>query len=378
MKYFPLVWASLWRKRPRTLFTLASILIAFLLLGLLQGINAAFNQVVERSHVDRLLTSNASFLPLPLAQLAQIERVPGVKRVAYAFQFAASYQDAKNALAPIATDPQRWFDVYADWKLPAEQLDAFIRTRTGAVAGAELAEKHGWKIGDRVALRSNVVRQDGTADWVVEIVGLLERSDNPGERNALLLNFSYVDAARVLGKGTVLQYEVAIADPNEAAGIAQAIDGIFANSPNQTKTQSEREFAQSMLSQVGDINFFVDAIVGAVFFTLLFVTGNTMMQSIRESIPELAVLKTIGFSDSALGGLVLAQSFLLCAMGACLGLAAAAVAFPLAQSLVGGVRMSWTVVCMGAVAAALLALVSGLAPAWRAKRLEIVDALARQ
>jgi putative ABC transport system permease protein len=375
MKYFPLVWASLWRKRPRTLFTLASIMVAFLLFGLLQGINAAFNRVVEQAHVNRLLASDISFLPLPLAYLPRIERLRGVTNVAYATQFVAYYQDPRNAVAPIAVDPALWFAVYSDWKLPRDQLEAFTHTRTGAVLGPELARRYGWRIGDKVPLHSTVVKQDGTADWTVDVVGILEDPDNPGESNTLLMQYGYFDESRLLDKGTVLQYEATIADPKKAAEIAGAIDGTFANSGNQTRTQSEREFAQSMLTRVGDITFFVDAIVGAVFFTLLFLTGNTMMQSLRESIPELAVLKTIGFSDRALVALVLAQSGLVCGLGAALGLGAAAAIFPLAHSFIGGARLSWLVVSAGAGAAVIVALISGLPPAWRAKRLEIVEAL---
>lgn len=375
MRYFPLVWANLWRKPLRSLFTLASILVAFLLFGILQGIDAAFHQVVDQAHVNRLLTSNISFLPLPLAYLQRIERVPGVTSVSYAAQLTAYYQDPRNTVAPIAVDPERWFAVYSDWHLPADELRTFIRMRTGAVIGADLASKYGWKIGDEIPLHSTTLKEDGTTDWTVDVVGILRNSGSPGEGNAFLIDYAYFDSARILNKGTVLQYEAAITDPSQAAVIAVAIDSVFANSPNQTKTQSEREFAQSMLKRVGDISFFVDAIVAAVFFTLLFLTGNTMMQSVRESIPELAVLKTVGFSDGTLLCLVLAQSALLCGLGAALGLGSAALAFPVAHAFIGGATLSPVVALAGAVAAALLAVASGLPPAWRAKRLNIVDAL---
>lgn len=376
MKYLPFIWASLWRKPPRTIFTLLSIMVAFLLFGLLQGVNAAFDRVVDQAHVNRLLTSNVSFLPLPLADLSQIEALQGVTGVAYASQLTAYYQDPRNAIAPIAVDPRRWFSVYSDWKLPGGALRSFIHTPTGAVLGADIANKYGWKIGDKLPLHSAVLKRDLTSDWAFDLVGILEPSPNPGEGDAFLINYKYFDQARVLDKGTVLQYEAAIATPDRAADIAAAIDRVFANSPYPTTTQSEREFAQSLLSRVGDINFFVDAIMGAVFFTLLFLTGNTMMQSIRESIPELAVLKTIGFSDGAVVALVLAQSLLLSALGAAAGLGAAAIAFPFAHAVTGGAQLSWLVVLAGAVATLLVALISGLPPAWRTKRLEIIEALA--
>lgn len=378
MRYLPLIWASLWRKRPRSLFTLASILVAFLLFGILQGVNAAFHRVVDEAHVNRLLASNISLLPLPLAYLPRIERVPGVTGVSYASQLTAYYRDPRNAVAPIAVDPARWFTVYSDWRLPADELQSFMHTRTGAVIGADLARKYGWKIGDEVPLHSTTLKKDGTTDWTFDVVGVLAGSDSPGEGTAVLINYAYFDSARVLDKGTVLQYEATISDPGRAADTAAAIDRVFANSPNQTRTQSEREFAQSMLTRVGNISFLVDAIVAAVFFTLLFLTGNTMMQSVRESIPELAVLKTIGFSDFTLLYLVLAQSALLCGLGAVLGLGGAALAFPMAHAVVGGARLSPLVALAGGVAAALLAIASGLPPAWRAMRLNIVDALIAQ
>lgn len=378
MRYLPLIWASLWRKRPRSLFTLASILVAFLLFGILQGVNAAFHRVVDEAHVNRLLASNISLLPLPLAYLPRIERVPGVTGVSYASQLTAYYRDPRNAVAPIAVDPARWFTVYSDWRLPADELQSFMHTRTGAVIGADLARKYGWKIGDEVPLHSTTLKKDGTTDWTFDVVGVLSGSDSPGEGTAVLINYAYFDSARVLDKGTVLQYEATISDPGRAADTAAAIDRVFANSPNQTRTQSEREFAQSMLTRVGNISFLVDAIVAAVFFTLLFLTGNTMMQSVRESIPELAVLKTIGFSDFTLLYLVLAQSALLCGLGAVLGLGGAALAFPMAHALVGGARLTPLVALAGGVAAALLAIASGLPPAWRAMRLNIVDALIAQ
>lgn len=378
MRYLPLIWASLWRKRPRSLFTLASILVAFLLFGILQGVNAAFHRVVDEAHVNRLLASNISLLPLPLAYLPRIERVPGVTGVSYASQLTAYYRDPRNAVAPIAVDPARWFAVYSDWRLPADELQSFMHTRTGAVIGADLARKYGWKIGDEVPLHSTTLKKDGTTDWTFDVVGVLSGSDSPGEGTAVLINYAYFDSARVLDKGTVLQYEATISDPGRAADTAAAIDRVFANSPNQTRTQSEREFAQSMLTRVGNISFLVDAIVAAVFFTLLFLTGNTMMQSVRESIPELAVLKTIGFSDFTLLYLVLAQSALLCGLGAVLGLGGAALAFPMAHALVGGARLTPLVALAGGVAAALLAIASGLPPAWRAMRLNIVDALIAQ
>jgi putative ABC transport system permease protein len=376
VKYLPLVWAGLWRRRLRTIFTLLSIVVAFLLFGLLQGVDSAFDDVARKGHDDRLLTNNISFLPLPLAALDRIQALPGVAKVSYAAQFLAYFQDPKNPVAPIAVDPKRWFPVYGEWQVPSGAVDELARNRTGAIIGVTLARKYGWKVGDRVPLRSTTLKKDGSGDWVFDIVGIYEDPELRAGENNFLINFDYFDEARAVGKGTVLQYEVVVGNAKDATNLSTVLDGVFANSSNPTRTQSERENIQSALGQAGDINFFVDILIFAVFFTLLFLTLNTMMQSVRERVPELAVLKTLGFSDEGVLSLVLTESLLLCGFGALLGLTAAATVFPSLVPFFGGVGLSPAVVALGALAAVALALVSGLPPAWRARRLAIVDALA--
>jgi putative ABC transport system permease protein len=216
----------------------------------------------------------------------------------------------------------------------------------------------------------------GSSDWDFDIVGIYTMPDNPGRANSFLFNHSYFDEARSFGKGTVGWYVVKVKDPNQAARVADAIDKRFANSPDETKTQTEKEFAQSFVKQQADIGFIVTSILGAVFFTLLFLTGNTMMQSVRERVPELAVLKTLGFSDGRLLALVLAESLLLCLVAALLGIGLAALVFPALKDIIGEVRLPLEVVTLGMAIAIVLALLTGLPPAWRAMRLNIVDALA--
>ena len=379
MKYLPLVWAGLWRKRTRTCFTLLSILIAFLLFGMLQGTNAAFNRGVEGANVNRLVTvSRISFTEaLPYADLAQIEAVPGVDHAAYASWFGAYYQDPKQFVFSFPVEPERYFDLYPEFKLPKDQMDTWVRTRTGAVIGISVAQKYGWKIGDRVSLHSTIwTKPDGTSDWNFDIVGIYQDPQDHGQENAFFFNHSYFDEGRSFGKGTVGWYVERIKDPTAAAQTGAAIDHLFLNSQDETKTQTEKEFNQSFLKQVGDINFIVSAILGAVFFTLLFLTGNTMMQSLRERIPELAVLKTLGFTDRGVLVLVLTECLVLCVIAALLGLGIAAALFPLMKDVLGIVNLPLQVIGLGLVAAVLLALVTGLPPALRAMRLNIVDALA--
>ena len=380
MKYFPLLWAGLWRKRTRTILTLLSVVIAFLLFGLLQGVNAWLNNTVKESSASRLYTvSKISYIePMPQSYMQRIESVPGVTAVAFNDWFGGYYRDAKNSITSYPVDPIRYFKVFPDWQLPKEQLDAFARNPNGAVVGDVLAKANGWKIGDHIPLKTSIwTKKDGTLNYDFELVGIYTVPSQPSNERIFLINYQGFNEARSFGQGMVGWYSFLIDDPKKASSIAKQIDAMFANSTYETKTQNEQEFAQATIKQLGDISFMVNAIVGAVMFTLLFLTGNTMMQSVRERIPELAVLKTLGFTDRAVTTLVLAESALLCLFAAFLGLGLAALIFPIARYIVGGqVLLPAAVFMTGAAAALLLALLSGLPPAWRANRLTVVDALA--
>ena len=379
MKFLPLIWAALWRKKARTIFTLLSILVAFLLFGMLQGVNAAFNATVDRANVNRLIVaSSTSFTEsLPYSFMAQIERLPGVSSVSQQSWFGSYYQDPKNFVFSFPTEPARWLKAGAEYKLPADQFDAWLRTRTGAVIGIDVAKQYGWKIGDRVPLHSVIwTKTGGSSDWTFDIVGIYTAPDAPTRGNQFFFNYSYFDEARSFGKGRVGWYIVQVKDPRESAQIAASIDKLFANSSDETETKTEKEFQQSFLKQIGDINFIVTRILFAVFFALLFATGSSLMQSVRERVPELAVLKTLGFSDGAVLRLVLAESLLLCVLAALLGLAVAALLFPALKGAIGVVTLPREVIVEGVIIAILLALATGVLPAWRARQLNIVDALA--
>jgi len=380
MKFFPLLWAGLWRKRTRTVLTLFSVVIAFLLFGLLQGVNAWLSNAVADSRVNRLYTvSRISYVePMPSAYLTQIESVPGVVSVSYFHWFGGYFQDAKNTVVSYPVDIRRLFKVFPDWKVPQDQLDKMIRTRDGAIIGQALARRYGWKIGDRVPLRTTIWgKKDGSFSYDFEVVGIFTVPEQPSNEQLFLMNWDYFDESRASGQGMVGWYAFSIADPTQAAAISKKVDAMFANSPYETKTQTEKEFAQAQVKQIGDIGFMVNAIVGAVMFTLLFLTGNTMMQSMRERIPEFAVLKTLGFSDAAVTTLVVAESILLCVFAALLGLFLAASIFPAAKLATGfEILMPSSVFVGGVIGAVVLALLSALPPAWRANRLTVVDALA--
>ncbi|MDM4769140.1 ABC transporter permease [Solimonas sp. SE-A11] len=380
MKYFPLVWSALWRKKPRTIFTMLSIVVAFLLFGMLQAVAQSMTQSVQISGADRLFTAGKfSFTEiLPLGYYARIKSTPGVQLASHASWFGGVYQNERNFFGQFAVDHETYLDVYTDLIVSEEARRAWARNKTGALVGSGLAKKFGWKVGDRIPIQAAIwPKRDGRNDWEFDVVGLIDGQDEASQAQAdvLLFRFDYFDEARQFGQGYVGWYLEKIADPAQAATIAAAIDRQFANSPKETRTDSEKAFNQAFMKQMGDIQLIVRSILGAVFFTLLFLTGNTMMQSVRERIPELAVLKTIGFSDPSVLALVLAESLLLCLIAALAGLGAASIMMPGLAAKMPGLEMGAEVWLMGLGLAAVLAAIVGFLPAWRAMRLDIVNAL---
>lgn len=380
MKYLPLIWSGLWRKKTRTWLTLLSIVVAFLLFGMLQGVNAAFNRGVELANVDRLIVTNRISITeqLPYAYLAQIQTVPGVKVVTHSTWFGGYYQDPKNFVFANPVELDSYLEAVPEIVTDPDQVATWKRSRTAALAGKMVMDKYGWKIGDRVSLHSTIwpQRDTGSMDWPMDIVGVYTVPEDLNNEQSVLFHYDYFDEARQFGNGSVGWYLLSVNDPNQAANVAQAIDARFANSPNETRTQSEKEFSQSFLKQFGDIQFIVTSILGAVFFTLLFLTGNTMMQSVRDRIPELAVLKTVGFSDLGVLMLVVVESLLLCLVAAAIGLGLSSLAFPTMKQIVGEASLPTNVVTEGLALAVLLAILIALLPAMTARRLKIVDALA--
>ena len=382
MKYFPIIWAGLWRRPVRTLFTTASVLFAFLLFGLLFGITAGFDAAIDKISPNGMRVQARSSLRdvLPESYVRQLERVPGVRSVIpLAYLFDARFQGSKAPLPLLAVGGDKPFDALPpEFKLPLEQQKALLRTRTGAIIGARLAEKFGWKIGDRVPLTSNAFTQrDGSPLWVFDIVGIYEMEGKPALASEMFFNYGYLDEARAVGKGFVTMFMLRIDDPTRAAQIARTIDDMFANSSYPTNTQNDRDWIRARVDRLGNIEFFVIAVVGAALFTLLFLTGNTMAQSVLERIPELATLKALGFSDRRVFALVLLEALLLCAVGAFAGLGLTAALFPgLAATLSLPIGMPWQSVAMGAGIALAVALMSSIWPALRAKRLSVIDGLA--
>jgi len=382
MNFLSLIWAGLFRRRTRTALTLLSIIIAFLLFGLLRSITNAFSAGVDVAGVDRLVVQPKYSIidGLPISHLNQIRAVPGVAMVTHYSWFGGVYQERSNFFPKFPVQPVDWFAVYPELRIDPAQLEKFAATRTGAVAPAELAAKFGWKIGDKIPIEADIwPKKDGTRMWEFDLVGVYQASTAGTSRNAFLLNYDYFDEARQFGQGGVGSFVVRVADPAKAAEVARAIDVVFENSSNETRTATEAEVARQFANQIGDIGLMMGGILAAVFFTIILLTGNTMAQAFRERVPELAVLKTLGFSDALVALLVLAEAVLLCVVGGAVGLGIATLLGPgVAQGVkdvLPGFKIVWETIAMGLTIAVLLGLVVGAVPAVTARRLRIVDAL---
>ena len=385
MKYLTLIWAALFRRKTRTILTLVSVITAFLLFGLLDGVRVAFNSGGSAAGVNRLIVASRFSIiqALPQSLIPRIQGIPGVRAVTWGNWFGGYYQDPKNQMFNIAIGPG-YLPMHSELVIPKAQLDAFERTRTGALIGATLARRWGFRIGDKLPIKGSIFpnKATGTLDWTFDIVGIYE-ARNPKEsglEQQMFFHWSYFDEDNSYGTHDVGWLVVQVTDPGNSDRVAAAIDRLSANSDHETKTQTEQAFNLSFAKQFGDIGLIVGAIMGAVFFALLLLTGNTMAQAVRERIPELATLKTIGFSDRTILGLVLSEAVALLLVGGITGLALAAVLLPIVSAASGGAiqlppigAKSWA---LGIVLMIVIGVLIGVLPASRAMRLRIVDALA--
>ncbi len=384
MKYFGLVWRSLWRKKARTILTILSVMVAFFLYALLSAFGSAFNAGVDIANAQRLVTIDKITLinQLPMSYKNKIEAIPGVELVTYATWFQGFFKEKKNQATPFPVPPESYLAMYPELTLSDAEKKAWMANRTGAVVGEDLANRYGWKVGDRIPIESEIYPQkDGNRVWEFDIEGIFGTSDARGNTAFMLFNDEFFDEAKAFGQGSVGWYVIRIASGADPVEVADAVDSQFANSPSQTETSTEAAFASSFAKQFGNIGLIVSLILAAVFFTLLLVSGNTMAQSVRERISELAVLKTLGFKDGSVLGIVLAESVLVIALGGLLGLVMGWVVIEGAAKMLSGflpgltfTGESWLIGILLIIGAGVLA---GLFPAMKAMRLTIVDALAR-
>ena len=386
MKYLHLVWASLFRRKTRTILTLVSIIAAFLLFGLLDAVRSSFNQAGQSANgAQRLQTgSRLSFIqPLPQSLGAQIAGVPGVAKVTYANWFGGAYQDPHNQVFSFAVPPN-YLDLFPEVEVSDAEKKKFVETRTGVLVGEQLATRFKWKVGDRIPMQSTIFPdKEGSKNWQFDVVGIVHAKDKKTGGffdQTLLLNWKYFDETTPYNRGQVGWYVTRVADVNQADRVAKAIDALSVNSDHETRTQTEQAASASWMKQLADMGLIVGSIMGAVFFTLLLLSGNTMMQAVRERTSELAVLKTIGFSNGSVLAMVLAESVLLLVLGGVIGLGLASLLIPVVSAGSGGMLALPTVGAdswgLGLVLMALIGLLVGSLPAWSAMRLNIVDALA--
>jgi putative ABC transport system permease protein len=384
MKFAHLIWCNLKRKKLRTLLTLLSILVAFVLYGFLSAIQQALVGGVEMAGADRLIVRHkVSIIQLlPESYEAKMERIPGVALAVHQTWFGGIYQDPKNFFMQNPVEPEKFLDMHPEVVLAPEQKAAWLRTRTGAIVGRKTADRFQWKVGDKVPIRSTIWSQnDRSRVWEFDIVGIYDGKEKGTDTTPLFFRYDYFDEARRNGKGQVGWYTIRVKDPAQAVEVARRVDREFENSAFETKTEPEGAFIQGWARQIGNIVLIVGLILSAVFFTILLVTGNTMAQSVRERTGELGVLKAIGFTHGQVLALVLAESCVLSVLGGVAGLAIACLVVPVLARVLAGLLPLFFFptrdVAIGLGFSVALGLVAGIFPALQAMRLRVADALRR-
>ena len=386
-RWIPLVWANLRRRKLRLILTFLSILIAFLLFGLLEALRTSLSAGVTMAGADRLVLRNKTGLtqPLPLAYFEKIKATEGVRAAASNSWFGAEFRTPQNPKAQFplfATQPAAFLEVYPQIKVsPDGAGKAWERDRQGLIVGHLLARQFGWKVGDRVPIRSNIWRKtDGTDTWQFNIVGIYE-SGAPFLDGSAYMDFDYYNEALVFGKDMIGSVNIRVFDPDQSAAIGKKLDDMFANSTAETETATERDWIKHWIAQIGDLGIIVTSVTLAVFFTMLLVTANRMAQSVRERTNEIGVMKTLGFGAGLIVTLVLLESLMLTMSGGLVGLGLAkglsvGLAFFLKDNL-PGFALSGSSMLTAIVLMLAFGLISGLWPSLMAMRLKVVEALRR-
>jgi len=378
VKFLPLIIANLFRKKLRTTLTVGSFAVALFLFGFLAIIHGAFSGGVQVAGVDRLMVINKVSIiqPLPISYRDQILRIPGVKYVTFDVWFGGIYQDPKNFFPSFIIDSANQRQVFPELAVTDAEWNAFLADREGAIVGSKTAKRFGWKVGDRIPLTAPIYG----GNWEFNLRGIYNSERAGDDLSQFWLHYEYLDERRTFGKGEIGWYTVKLDSPDDAVRVVKTIDGMFANSPFETKTETLQAMAASWVKQAGNIEFLIMAIGGVVFFTLLLVTGNTMALAVRERMGELAVLKAVGFSDRFVLLLVLAESLLIAVVGGAIGLGLSKL-FTLLGDPTGGVLQSFILtnpaILAGIAAAIAVGFLSGILPATSAMRLRVVDALRR-
>ena len=379
MKFFPMLRANLLRSKKRTFLTVASVALALFLFASLRTVVTTLANNSQFGSAQRLVSTNKTgfVLPLPVAYANRIAAIPGVESVTWANWFGGQYGDGKQFFATFAVEANSYLDMYPEISIPADQKAAFLQDRTGAVVGNALLSQFGWKVGQSVTLRGTIF----PGDWTFTIRGVYTPTVKSIDNRSLFFHFEDLDEyQKAQGHGGQAGwYIIRIAHPEDAPRIGRAIDDQFKSSPDPTKTGTEQAFSASFATMWGNVSLLMNTIGMAVVFAILLVTANAMMMSARERTREIAVLKTIGFTDGRLFGLVMLESGLITAIGAVLGLGGAKFLYHVtgfsAFGFLPGFEVAGGTLVIGAAIALGLMLASGFVPAWRAARLPVVTAL---
>ena len=385
MKYLPIVWRNLMRRKVRTIFTLLSIFVAFLLFGYLMAVRSAFNMGIDLAGADRMMVLNkiSIIMPLPYSYGERLKTLDGVKQVTYANWFGGYYQETKNQFPNMAVDAATWMAMYPEFTLPEDQRKAWLADREGAIVGSVTAQRFGWKIGDRVPLQATIFSRPDRRAWEFNIRGIYDSPVKGTDKTQLFFHWEFLnEVVKDTRFGNqVGWYVIKVNDPDQSPAIAKKIDTMFANAPTETKTDSEKNFIAGWAKQIGNISLITQFIAAAALFMMLLVTANAMAQSIRERTNELAVLKTLGFGDGKVLGLVLLESCVLAVVGGVAGLGLAWVLVTVIGDPTGAFLPQFLLpprdLVIGMIMVVALGFATGAVPALQASRLRIVDALRR-
>jgi putative ABC transport system permease protein len=347
------------------------------------AVRSAFSMGVDLAGADRMMVLNkiSIIMPLPLSYADRIRAIEGVTHVTYANWFGGYYQETKNQFANMAVDPESWLKMYPEFVVPEDQQKAWKADRQGAIVGADLAKRFGWKVGDRIPLRATIFA-GASPSWDFNIDGVYDSPIKGTDKTQLFFHWDYLNETlkSTTFKDSIGWVVIKLADADSSRDIAKKIDTMFANSPAETKTDTEKAFVQGWAKQIGNISLITQLIAAAAIFMILIVTANAMAQSIRERTSELAVLKTLGYGDTKVLAMVIIESCVIALIGGVAGLAVAAMVISKGDPTGGFLPQFFLptadlVVGVGLVV--LLGILAGTLPAVQASRLRIVDALRR-
>ena len=378
MKFLPLVLANLKRHMLRTALTICSVALALFLFASLRTVSTTLASGSEVSSASRMITQNATafVIPLPQSYATRLGSIPHVQAVTWANWFGGKYGDGKKFFAQFAVEPESYLKMYPEFQIPEDQKQAFLKERSAAIVGEGLVRAFGWKVGDNVTMQGTIF----PGDWTFTIRGIYHPSQKEYGDDSFMFHYDYL-YERERDRVTPGWFILKIDDPNAAPLVAKTIDDEFRNSSAPTKTGTEKAFAAGFASMWGNVNLLMSTIGMAVVFAILLVTANAMMMNQRERTSEVAVMKTVGFSDARVFGLIIIEAAVISMTGAALGLGGA-ILLPIVTGFgtggfLPGFHVTPGTALVGGSIALLLTVASGIVPAWQAAKLPVVQALRR-